>query len=416
MSLQHKEKLPFSINQRIIFSVSILFLALLPFNIGKILTDDLSYAHGRYINYFQTRITLLFLVGLILVGSVFLNNLIQKKNRKSIVALFCLIISLVIWNLYLSSSVPAFIITSTIQLMQFVVVSMGTIIALAVVSKDIAKGESGDFSRFGKYILAGVTGLQVLLQSLQILNTGPIFPSLLKFLGQPIYFDSFSQFGEWTLHRGYGTAAHPNILGGVFLVYVAVFLTQKNRTLIDWITITLLSLGILLTFSRATIAVLIIFIVIYMTKYLPRISDLSHISLKNTVTVVLGFTTGVCLLLSDFFSQLPLIPYFLSSRIALLKSASALFLLFPTGTGFGLLIERSIHNALTPIISGRLLLEPVHNSILLPIVELGLLGSLLLLFLYYFLLRKTSLTKSDIWIYLVVIVTVIGAFDHFLIY
>jgi hypothetical protein len=83
------------------------------------------------------------------------------------------------------------------------------------------------------------------------------------------------------------------------------------------------------------------------------------------------------------------------------------------GTGLGN-FTKGMENVVPTTVNGILLIQPVHNVVLLMIAELGIVGSLL----YVLLLGKiliSNVSKMDWFKWLVVIsLVIIGCFDHYL--
>ncbi|GEM_PF-6730866 len=398
--------------------ISSLFIASFPFFIGEIISQSLAFRHGSYINYFQVRITLHFVLSviLIIIGLIRIFNVGSHFDLKKIPSYFWGIsltfFTLLAWNIYLSSSAPEFILLSSFHLVEFLLSLVALFISIS--SLNIVSAYTKRLPSITKGMLLPVITFQVALQSLQMVNSAPVFGSFLKLLGQPIVFESITQIGIDTFARGYGTTPHPNILACIYLFFLALLFGQKRVSIIDSLILVLISIGVFLTLSRIGIIVLIIFIIIKLIRhYLPKEPTLSFKRGLESVVSFLCFSiiaTPLLLLLQNN------LPYFISSRMRLLESYSSLFHIMPSGTGFSLSIEKSITAGLTPIWGGHLLLEPVHNIGLLLLTEIGIIGSILVILFVYLLARKTQIDRSRYWIYFLVLVSLFGAFDHFLLY
>ncbi|KKQ04022.1 MAG: O-antigen ligase-related protein, partial [candidate division WS6 bacterium GW2011_WS6_36_26] len=103
-----------------------------------------------------------------------------------------------------------------------------------------------------------------------------------------------------------------------------------------------------------------------------------------------------------------------TDRINLMKSGLGVMknnLMFGTGLGN---FTKGMENNIPSTVNGVLLIQPVHNVLLLMIAELGIVGSLL----YVLLLGKvlvSNVSKMNWFKWLVILtLVVIGCFDHYL--
>lgn len=215
---------------------------------------------------------------------------------------------------------------------------------------------------------------------------------------------SFVTLNSEVFLRAYGTLPHPNVLGGYFVmnVLLGLFLFFKSKGFYKKLSIFLIILScifVTLTFSR--IAILLVLVIVFVT--------LIYRVVKGKV-----FSFTPLLLVERFTNLISGNDTSWADRVNLMKSSFSVMknnLLVGTGLGN---FTKGMENYIPSTVNGVLLIQPVHNVVLLMIAELGIVGFLL----YVLLLGKIffSNIKRMNWFKWVVILglVVMGCFDHYL--
>ncbi|MBI3443730.1 hypothetical protein HY008_03590 [Candidatus Woesebacteria bacterium] len=171
-------------------------------------------------------------------------------------------------------------------------------------------------------------------------------------------------FGSLTLLRPYSTFSHPNSLAGYLLiVYIILNLISKSKLLKLFI-----SAIIVLSFSKAAIIALV-FIEIFQLNALQSL----------LVSALISFTPFTKTIVS-----LPgwLLPSFSSRYYLLLPTLKIVINRWLTGTGLRQFVpklgEILPHNQIS-----FFTLQPVHNTFLLMLAEIGILGIILIIKVLY---------------------------------
>jgi len=165
--------------------------------------------------------------------------------------------------------------------------------------------------------------------------------------------------------RAYGTFSHPNSLAGFLLVALVILDQRKIKHWWEKLALTLGALCLLLTFSRTVILVAAIYLVFKTTKKISWHRQGAKIALIIFL---------ICWLLKAFPN-----PLAWQERWLLIKSAWKIFLRRPVlGVGWD--------NFLTVLPrywsfnkQAKIVLQPVHNIILLILTQIGLTGLLFFL-------------------------------------
>lgn len=196
-----------------------------------------------------------------------------------------------------------------------------------------------------------------------------------------------SFFGQEIL-RPESTFSHPNSLSGYLLV--VLYLLYKNKSHL-WQRM-LVTLGILLTFSKAALLSIVLLVMF-----------------RNQS----AFLPTVFLFLSVIQLLLPVFPtsfQFVSDRLFYLSPSREMVATNPIfGVGLGSFIP-----GLAEMVQGSFLLssklQPVHNLLVLIVSEIGLFGVCLLACLAKVFGKKTTFPKLA---GLITIVVITGTFDHY---
>lgn len=273
------------------------------------------------------------------------------------------------------------------------------------------------------YAFLGGLSLQAVLAIYQFLNQSTFASRLLGLTVHNSAMPGASVIenlaGRWL--RAYGGLPHPNILGGYLalgILLIVILLSMhglsKSGRLVLLADTVLLATGLFFTFSRAAWLALLAALVIFLISEKRRAGKIS-----NEIQIFASSIPLVFIMLSLIFAPIlitrvtaqgRLENVSTSERIAGYKEAWQLLKKHPfLGVGAGN-YTTAVYKELD---SSRpsWTYQPLHNSWVLMLVELGLVGVLIILLalLYIF---KYSL--FDVPYALVVLFIVIGLFDHYL--
>jgi len=215
---------------------------------------------------------------------------------------------------------------------------------------------------------------------------------------------SFVTLNSEVFLRAYGTFPHPNVLGGYFVmnVLLGIYLYSKSKDFYKNLSILLIilsSIFVTLTFSR--ISILLVLVIVFVT--------LIYRLVKGKV-----FSFAPALLIERFSNLISGNDTSWTDRVNLMKSSLSVIknnLLFGMGLGN---FTKGMENNIPATVNGVLLIQPVHNVLLLMIAELGIVGSLL----YVILLGKiflSNIKRMNVFKWLTIgVIIIIGCFDHYL--
>jgi O-antigen ligase len=231
----------------------------------------------------------------------------------------------------------------------------------------------------------------------------------LGFLGESQVIDgmqgsSFVTLNNEVFLRAYGTFPHPNILGGylVLNLLLGIFISFKSKGLLRSVSILLSSVSFLFVFFTFSRIAIFLSVLIILVTFVSQLLKKHRIYSFVPILIVERFGN---LLTSDDTS--------LRDRINLAKSSFQVIknnLIMGTGLGNFTSAMKDIPTT----VSGVLLIQPVHNVLLLMISEMGILGTLIYLSIWVKLIIK-NIGKMNIFKWLIVIVLlVMGSFDHYL--
>jgi len=284
-----------------------------------------------------------------------------------------------------------------------------------------------EFSFFAFYLLKRIKNFKLaftllsisaifesLLAIWQFLNKGSI-GSLLYYLGERSFNGQTpgianASIGGNLILRPYATFPHPNVLAGFLLIVITITLfSVKKLKVINFLSLSICSIALLLTLSRSVILVFI-FLVIFKVFLSFKTK-----SLKKIIPA-LGII-GVCLYFLFFsqysarFSSLSLND---TSIIERQKLANAAILMFQKNPLLGVGLNNFLSN-LPLFLSQKnyLLIQPVHNIYLLVLSELGIIGFFFFLILLFFSLRTILKNKNLVVAVLLFEVLFLGLFDHY---
>ncbi len=246
----------------------------------------------------------------------------------------------------------------------------------------------------------------------------------LRFFGEPLVSSrelgvaKIDVLGESYL-RAYSVFSHPNLFAG-YLVFSLIFSFYLFRFMPRAMAFCLLVslLALVLTFSRSAFLALFVAALFYFSFYGSK--QLLKVILLTFLLVLLAllFLNVETLLVERFFF---LSSDALSERLKYVDIALNMIGENIWGVGFGnftLVMQQYYLFKLDPW-----LFQPVHNIYLLAFAELGILGGIILLFLFLYsallLLRKVKIVKRErdfvaMVFSLLIAVLIIGFFDHYL--
>jgi len=242
---------------------------------------------------------------------------------------------------------------------------------------------------------------QLLLANFQFFKQSNLFSY--RFLGETTLTNSINiartQFKTGLTINPYGSTAHPNILAGFLAVYTIILLSKlelkkTNHLYFGWLLILLVSWTIFLTQAYSAVIALAIYLTI---KTFPQLKNKLSLALFLALTIA-----GPILLLylDKYFSDLSL-----KRRIFLNYQGLKIWLenlVVGTGLNSFLYSLKSSYSSETVRF-----IQPVHHTLLLWLVETGLIGLGLLTML------KTWLMKEKTLILLFTLLPII-TLDHYL--
>jgi hypothetical protein len=399
-----------------LFLFSLLYIALLPFFIGKIVASEHANIFGLYINYLHIRITLQLIIATVVIYLYSKNKPKRDIISQTLLVAFLVFVSsaqsYLLGSRFGASGLPYFAVTAFYQTTWLL-----QLLALIYSLKTLwsRKEESS-------LIMIGI-GLSVFVQAAiviaQFILKAPLLPNLLAGIGQPTVFTSLSQVGMYDLPRVYGTTPHPNILAAIMTFFAFLLLNTEARGMLKKIVLATIAVIVILTLSKSAILALTgIFIIYSLRKKLPKIglpfAYFAGIALLFAIVLLLPIIASNYETLSFITTRAQI----QSLYVALIKF-NPYYLLF--GTGFRMSIPALYEDlksiGVSAIFNSRLLVEPPHNVLLLMCIEFGI--PVTILSLAYFKNMLAGLTKNQpTWVYLSIIWMLLsfGGFDHFLLY
>ncbi len=378
---------------KLIRMVGLLFLFLLPTQLGTFFFFPFSYAHGMRVDYLAPAIYLTDILVLIMAVLMIVNK------RTLITTLFQ---SRILYVIFLFFAIN-------------VATSTEPMIALYRVLKWIEVGMViCVFSQFKTkpvvilYALIAGAVLQLLLVVFQITQNHTM-QGFAYFLGERSFSLATPGIAKISMQgveilRGYGTFSHPNALAGFYLLAFSWILCDKRFDIEPLKSLFLSASTILILFSFSKIA-LVGFLLVNVIRIL---------TMKSTCFVCTFAKILVPITLASVFFASQGDPDSLDKRIWLAQSALAIirdFPLFGVGLGNYIFAQSTI-----PIPYSYQFLQPVHNIFLLWLSETGIVTNLVILggfgFAAYARMIKLAFSwKKYLPIVFVIIFT--GFFDHY---
>lgn len=385
-----------------------LFFASLPFQIDVLLVEaDVFYSgfFNPYLSFFLYFGDLLLLMGLLFYG---LSSGVEKYNKR------VLYLALGIVSAYAFSL--AFSVDIVNSLLYLIRILEFTLLVL-VLSTGFLNFRNIMYVFIGVMALSSIVGIgQYILQE----SLG------LRFFGEPIISSVDLGIAKVSLYdrnvlRAYSFFPHPNIFAAYLLfgIFFLIDLLRSDRVRrILWLFLLVVFLfALVLTFSRSA------FLAGSLGGFLYFLLSKKKVDFKNLkFSVVLLSIIFICLLvfgLSDVLAQRLLNGDSLgaSERALFLDVSSDMFFSNPFGVGAGNFT--AVMQEYTDFKLFPWQFQPVHNSFLLVLNELGIQGFLFFISLFFFLIywfwkrRKDSFTILVLT--LLVVMFVLGLFDHYFI-
>ena len=183
--------------------------------------------------------------------------------------------------------------------------------------------------------------------------------------------------GNLKIVRPYGTFTHANVFGGLLSIgflltgylYIQELISKKK----SYTLLTIFSIGVLLSFSRAAFVATFASIMIFLAfrKFKITYSKIRNFTLAFSGIIFLSYLTGV---LNLVLIRLKFADAGIIERVDQIKTSFAMMLAHPFGVGIG-----NYTNVASQISPDKLMpwqFEPVHNVFLLIGTELGIMAVL----------------------------------------
>lgn len=370
-----------------IYTSLLLLIFVIPFNI-TIAFPDLqdTYVRGVYSNYLTPTLSIIDIFVTLLLLSLL--STVKKVSIPKWVYIplgYALLHIMVNWG---NIVVPV----SILRVLLYTI----TGISILSMAKDIFKNHSDALLRV---VLLSV-GIQVIISLLQIKMGTDLG---LQFIGESNLLagtlgTSFIAMDSGQVLRGYGTFPHPNILSACLLLSTIITLYMKDHDRLRLLVVIVSSIGVLITFSRTALLLLLLIFVIYgISLSRKRLYSILPITFVDRIfSMFTGTDTSV------------------KDRIALIShSLSVIKDNYITGVGSGNYVS-TMREMYVTTEKGFLLLQPVHNIFLLILAEHGIAGIFIILGILFKLVLY-NLRRGNIYFYVSILAFVIlfGLSDHF---
>lgn len=382
------------------FSLLVFLLLALPFNITYQLpySFEKSLVDGISVNYLIPTLSILdFGLGIffLIVITKKLENLkvVFKKYWKPLFLFFSF---LLIQNIILKNPI---VLLSSLRTLLYV----NTFLIFLDLWKKDGKKVNYKFLSILLFLVVLFQGIIGFLQFFKGSSLG------LDFLGESrgvagLVGSSFVGLGGQVFLRAGGTFSHPNVLGGFLLLalFFSIFLTKKLHKyykIIPYLTIIFSSIFLIFTFSRSTI------FLFFMTLVVLFISKVFCKKKYHSFSFLLIFERFFGIFSGDD-----------SGWIDRVNLAKASFVVIKqkwiSGTGLGNYVKGM--EGFFPTTSRFMpLLQPVHNVFLLLVAELGVFGFTSYIYLFFEIARKNYKKITIYGILLILSLFIIGIFDHY---
>lgn len=367
--------------------VLLIFIFLLPTQLGKHFFYDFSYLAGMRSDYLAPTLYLIDLIVLVL-AVFYIQEIIQIFKSKKTWIIVCLLgVNILV---ALSWQVTLF---RTVRIAELVVVYIAT------------KNTVVDNKRLLLALLS-TSALQFVLVVLQFVNKQSI-QGIFYYLGERAMRLSTPDVAKASLNgveilRPYGTFSHPNSMAGFFLLIYFFVMTNKRFEkyfILKLAILVITSLLVLFSFSKIVVLtyVLLNFIALY-----------QRWAVKKCIPCTIARASAL-IVLAAIFTMSHGDPETVNKRVLLLQNAWKIFKEYPIfGVGIGNYVVAQLKY---PNHYAYFFNQPVHNIFVLGICELGvLLGGYVLYLLGIFV--KKNRTHAPL-LYLVAGIVITGMFDHY---
>jgi O-antigen ligase len=279
-------------------------------------------------------------------------------------------------------------------------------------------------------VLFAISSLfESLLAIAQYINQGSL-NGIFYFFGERMFTGSTPGIANASINgalilRPYATFSHPNVLAGYLLISAVLiwsFLLKSNTRWMQisgGITLLVISVALLLTFSRVAIflwalALLLVFGRIFVRK-VKTVSTKLLIAIALIIFLLFLGTFPLTHELISRFAQTSLTDESVTQRSELLNASWKIIQQYPL---FGVGLDNFIP-ALAPLQKPMplgLYLQPVHNIFILVLAETGIFGFGLFAFLLISTIKRVrnyKLEMRNVCFCLLVIIFVTGSLDHY---
>lgn len=360
--------------------LSNIFFLFLPFNISFFLSGNYAFLSGQFNNWASFFVSIQLIIALLILISDYCSN-IYKGNTPSINLRFAetLFFSILLLQYCLVTD-PLLHILNTMQVFIFYLLSK------LLVSKKINQKLAWEYFIISMVFISVVALFQFMFQhSVGISILGESFFTNATIGAAKI------DLGATKVIRSYGLSPHPNILA--FFSLVAFWIVRKTKY---YYLKYLFLVCLLVTFSRAAfLAFLAIFILNLDKKEKKKV-----ISLLFLLSIIM---------FQPLIQRFNILDTAFYERISGIINSLAIIMKNPLGVGlsnYSINLTKSSSNYLLPWE-----LQPVHNSYLLLIAEIGLILSSMLAKQVFNLIKKIDIRKNSI----IICILIIALFDHYII-
>ena len=369
-----------------------LLLILLPTQFGKHFFFDGSYVNGLKIDYLSIILyttDLLALIILILFTPL-LHQAIKKNQRRTLIFASCLIINILI------AKQPVIALYQSVKLIEFIM--------LVIIFKSI---EIKPYVWFSFFFINGL--FELILSTLQLINRGSV-QGIFYFFGERYLTLSTIGIAKFFIQgreylRPYGTFSHPNSMAGFYiLVYFFLLLlpisdkTEIKIKVIRGLTLSICSLLIIISFSKIVLLTFIVLNILYFLLSRKISCKACFISRLITMSVLSVLVFSASINAESINNRVLLFDH----SLTILKNQP----LFGVGLGNYLYFEAQL-----PSSNSLFIPQPVHNIFLLVMTELGLVISVI--FIYLLLPYLTKIIKEKKYFLCLIAVFITGMFDHY---
>ncbi|OGK18176.1 hypothetical protein A2866_04775 [Candidatus Roizmanbacteria bacterium RIFCSPHIGHO2_01_FULL_39_8] len=358
----------------------LLFLLLLPTQLGKHFFFDFSYVSGVRIDYLSPTIHLTDILALLLILLNFKTVLSFIKKKEVVLILGVLLLGIGFAKL------PPVSFYRYIKILEFVSL-------FAIFKYKPLRLQTGALAFFFGALFEFILVILQFTQKHSLQGLFYLFGERSLSLSLPGIAKA-SLDGEEIL-RPYGTFSHPNSLAGFYLVIYLFILTQKNiKPLFRYSLLLLTTLLVFISFSKIAIVTLVVCSSLFIFR-----QKINCLLCKFARVFVLVIVSLVFLLIQTD-------PLTVEKRLTLVKNSLEIIWanpLFGVGLGSYVVAQQTIPIRFLD------LMQPVHNIPLLLISEIGILPFLLIVYL----LKESIIRFIKTYPYLTFALLMTGFFDHY---